>query len=74
LYGTKGISRNVTLVYLGKTIDVPEEIAKECVNSIDYDIANKLYQNYSDEYWKHSAKDSIQSACNQRFCIIYKTI
>ena len=75
-----------TLVYWGKTSDIPEEIAKECVlkmmcvNAEDlvhamyrrYHAGNMEVQSLTHQYSCVSAKESIQSACNQEYCIIFK--
>ena len=60
------------LIYAGKTSDISEEIAKECVGCFK----NEYYLDYSSEikylYEFKTAKGSIQSACNQEYCIIFK--
>ena len=59
-------------IYRGKTSDIPEEIAKECVGCFK----NEYYLDYSSDikylYEFKTAKESIQSACNQEYCIIFK--
>ena len=60
------------LIYAGKTSDISEEIAKECVDWHEFDSDHKLYYNYDGTNWKYTAKESIQSACNQEYCIIFK--
>ena len=65
-------------LYEGKTSEIPEEIAKECVELT----STGLYKSYmwnDDKVEEHgiqplsnTAKESIQSACNQTYCIIYK--
>ena len=65
---------NPNLIYEGKTSEIPEDIAKECVLNWR---TNELYNNYKissqyEEYMFKTAKESIQSACNQTYCIIYK--
>ena len=60
------------ILYHGKTSDVPEEIAKECVDWHEFDSDHKLYYNYDGTNWKYTAKESIKSACNQEYCIIFK--
>jgi len=70
------------LLYEGKTSEIPEELAKECVSKmisnnppLDQEIKFRgKYYNYSSisNYCK-TATESIQSACNKEFCIIYKT-
>jgi hypothetical protein len=64
---------------VGKTANIPEEIAKECVK-FGYLGANKedggtlLYDDYEidDIIGFKTAKESIQSACRQEYCIIFK--
>ena len=60
------------IIYSGKTSDIPEELAKECVDCFK----NEYYLDYSSEikylYEFKTAKESIQSACNQEYCIIFK--
>ena len=58
-------------IYKGKTSDIPEELAKECVhvgvltdNCKDYQSGFNIFE---------TAKESIKSACSQEYCIIYKT-
>ena len=63
------------ILYSGKTSEIPEELAEECVRNYNID---GLYENYKmssqyGEYMHKSAKESIQSACSQEYCIIYKT-
>lgn len=69
------------IVYSGNASDIPEEIAKECVD-IDYSgeywegmWQYSGYRNFDDNIpYDHvsTAKESIQSACNQEYCIIFK--
>ena len=76
-----GYNGNV-LLYEGKTSEIPKEIAKECVEQIgEWFIGNTpIYQNYIDEnnipvMKRHvilNSKQSIQSACEKEYCIIYK--
>lgn len=64
------------VIYLGKTSEIPEEIAKECVDKIQPDYELLFCKDYSIDaninVFYSLAKDSIQSACNQEYCIIYK--
>lgn len=66
------------IIYAGKTSEIPEELAKECVETMPYDITNKLYRNYSGDYWKYNALEAIQSALTKEdgtiypFCIIFR--
>lgn len=79
------------LVWHGKTSDIPEEVAKECVRDIVLS-TGVFYINYrkmealklqagvrrfyhNEIVWEpmlKTAKESIQSACNQEYCIIFK--
>jgi hypothetical protein len=74
MYGASGISSSVTLLYQGKTDDIPEFLAKYLVKNWRTD---GLYNNYKieseyEEYLFKSATKSIQSACENDYCIIYK--
>ncbi len=71
-----------SVIYDGKTSEIPEEIARECVN-IEYfgEYWQGMWQysgyrnfniNSSHDY-VHTARESIQSACNNElYCIIWK--
>ena len=79
------------LIYAGKTSDISEEIAKECVKEIVL-TTGIFYINYrkiaalklpsemrprhhNQVVWSPMCKtseESIQSACNQEYCIIFK--
>lgn len=61
-------------IYFGKTSEIPEETVK------DYIVANKgayllIYKNYSTSHhnWFKTIQESILSACDKPYCIIYKT-
>jgi len=63
-----------TIMYFGKTSEISEESAKECVRNWRTD---GLYNNYLmepqyEECMFKTAKESIQSACQDEYCIIYK--
>ena len=64
------------IIYSGKTSDIPEEMAKECVSFHFSNECKIYYNNYSKIEniisWQNTAKESIQSACNQEYCIIFK--
>ena len=67
------------IIYNGKTSEIPEEIAKGCadfhpnIHYKDYSIEGyKKVKDWTDNWTKLTAKESIQSACNQTYCIIYK--
>jgi len=69
------------LIYFGKTSEIPEEIANEYID-IEY------FGEYWQGMWEykgyknfdintpydhvHTAEESIKSACNSEYCIIYK--
>ena len=71
--------KDVELLYQGKTSEIPEELAKECVELLAETSYGNFYRNYQYNkpqpvsFTKCTAKESIQSACNQEYCIIYKT-
>lgn len=75
MYGRKGISFSVDLIYQGKTSDVPEEIAEKYTGKH----LDSFWKDYSepihniDYLWVETAKESIESACKQEWCVIYKT-
>lgn len=67
------------ILYKGKTSEIPEDLAKKCVHfyfPFDHDYT-KLFKDYllEDESINNfnTAKESIQSACDKEYCIIYKT-
>lgn len=69
-YKSLGLERtNITVLYQGKTSEIPEEIAEVCVIHRNF-YEFKDYSNVLMAY--KTAKESIQSACNQTYCIIYK--
>lgn len=61
------------LVYSGKTSEIPEETAKECVDCFK----QKWYLDYGADidylFELETSKQSILSACDKPYCIIYKT-
>ena len=65
-------------MYAGKTSEVPEELAKGCV---EYFIQRCKYKNYNPDKLIEGIKlngfnyplQSIESACESEYCIIYKT-
>ena len=72
------LANNIKLVlYSGKTSEIPEELARECISFIDNPMDNGRnipFKNYSHNFLGVTTdKESIQSACSQEFCIIYKT-
>ena len=66
------------LIYAGKTSDISEEIAKECVEVTatglfkNYIRSDEKVQDYGMQPISTTAKESIQSACNREYCIIFK--
>lgn len=73
-----------TVLYRGKTSEIPEELAKELVDTIPHVLFGVkivdthgnavLFKNYKiNKFTKRSGKRSIQSACPFDYCIIYKT-
>lgn len=70
--------KDENIIYIGKTFDISEDVAQQCVNSMffDSDIIGggyDAYENYSEfDCWTDTAKESILSACKQKFCIIYR--
>lgn len=70
------------VLYEGKTSEIPEELVKKCVEK-----NNSLgYKNYTKEQqfkeipirnlivdYSLPPIESIQSACNKEYCVIYKT-
>ena len=67
------------MLYSGKTSEIPEEIAKMVLDWMFWDekIEQRMYKNYNKPfivtYPFVNYKESIQSACNKEYCIIYKT-
>lgn len=61
-----------TCIWAGKTSEIPEEIAKKYVQrmSIFTPQFRAYNKTYSDFYC--TPKESIQSACDKPYCIIYK--
>ena len=77
------VGEAVPYIYIGKTSEISEEMAKELITQIGtYFIGDiPIYKNYTDEQHlpvmkRHqmlNTKQAIQSACSQEYCIIYKT-
>jgi hypothetical protein len=74
----------IPVLYEGKTSEMSEELAKELVDTIPHIFYGKrivdtngndvLFKNYKiNKFVKRSGKRSIQSACPNEFCVIYKT-
>ena len=82
LYGNTGISNSVKLLYQGKTSEIPEEITRsvcelqDVFNTPEYINQNiDRYKNYEVTkytWYDCTVKESIKSACPQKYCIIYK--
>lgn len=70
------------ILYKGKTSEIPEDISDNCVKSINgYGFRNYIMSDYNGgsspfevyiPYSCKTAKDSIQSACKEEFCVIIK--
>jgi len=80
LYGRKGIAYRIELLLQGKTSDITEQMAERFVESAYYKFIFKRYTNY-DQSWIvkeppvkrcKTAKESLLSACNKPYCVIYK--
>ena len=75
-------------IYIGKTSEIPEELAKECVIQFGLCKGTQLddgiillgdvyfgFKNYKPGFGVvdfETPKESIQSACDKEYCIIYK--
>lgn len=72
-----GSGKRMNILYKGKTQEIPEETAKECV---EYFIQRCKYKNYNPDrlidgiklMGFNYAQQSILSACDKSYCIIYK--
>lgn len=77
LYGNKGISNSIELLYQGRTNKIHEELASQCCKYQNSYEGKPFYKEYGGITWAtyphEKAKESIQSACQNEFCIIYKT-
>jgi hypothetical protein len=70
------------VLYEGKTSEIPEDISDNCVKSINgYGFRNYIMPDYNGgsspfeiyiPYSCKTTKESIQSACDKEFCVIYK--
>lgn len=71
------VFKDVKEIYSGKTSEIPEEIASQCCKYHTIYEGNIHYKEYGNITWSTypyiEAKESIQSACNKEYCIIYKT-
>ncbi len=76
-YRAKNATYFKECLYYGKTSEIPEEIAKRHIKN-DGDSLGEWFKDYSSSidnnppYSKETAKESIQSACDKEYCIIYK--
>ena len=65
------------VIYQGKTSEIPEELASQCCKYQNSYEGEPFYKKYGDVIWTiypyKTAKESIQSACQNEYCIIYKT-
>lgn len=69
------------IIYYGKTSEIPKKLAKTCVIINIWEGCIDSYKNYNKSFIPNKADDStystpkasIQSACPQEYCIIYKT-
>lgn len=60
-------------IYSGKTSEISEDLAEEVVESgVIGGVSGIWYKDYGDIFEFKTAKESIQSACNKEYCIIYK--
>ena len=74
---------NYVLLYSGKTSEISEVLAKKCVKKslpnfntyLNYDQKrgkNNTPFDKTELMWFKTAKESIQSACKDEYCLIYK--
>jgi len=69
------LENNILIIYEGKTSKIPEELASQCceyMNLWNDLVFYKQYNLQQDAYNFKTAKESIQSACPEEYCIIYK--
>src|SRR5690554_4099398 len=61
------------LLYAGETSSIPENVAKECVRYV-HDGFKNYYMGFNGTniFDRVTAKESIQTACDKKYCIIYK--
>ena len=61
--------KDENIIYIGKTFDISEDVAQQCVNSIN----SNHYEDYTNfNSFVDTSKESILSACKDKFCIIYR--
>ena len=62
---------NFSILYEGKSSEIPEDLVKKCVTKTR--LRNfKNYKTFRFCGLPFTAKESIQSACDKEYCIIYK--
>ena len=67
-----------SIIYKGMTSDIPESLATTVLDWMFWDerIERKRYKNYNEPvivaFPYIDYKDSIKSACNKPYCVIYK--
>lgn len=61
----------VPIIFVGKTSEIPEEIARECVGR-GYIMLVNYYKSH-DGKTVCSPNEFILSACDKPYCVIYKT-
>jgi hypothetical protein len=62
------------VIYSGKTSEIPEEIAKECVEQDNFESDKTFYLNYFIGNWCDSFKEAIESAVTNPDGTIYPFI
>ncbi|MFW6226061.1 MAG: hypothetical protein ACOC3V_03810 [bacterium] len=76
----KELEKDKVIVYAGKSDEIPNDISSKICNFMFWDeqIERKRYYNYGIRvgvsYPFLTSNESILSAVNEEFCIIYKTI
>ena len=64
------------VIYAGKLDNITEEIAKKCADCFRNNVDDEYYLDYSCKqdfiFEFKTAKQSIKSACDKKYCIIYK--
>lgn len=73
LYGNTGINNSVELLYKGRTLEMPKKLAANCVTPPLTTEGYFMYIDYTEKTLGfETVKESIKSACPQKYCIIYK--
>ena len=66
-------------IYAGRTSEIPEKLIEECAELLSPNHPISLWRNYKYDkpqpvsIARATAKQSIQSACDKPYCVIYKT-